>query len=311
MSATNSGMEPKQVTASGDSIRARPTTSTSNRTALAPTKQPPTNGSYSELLVEQSDRICIITFNRVAACNALTRRGCYELIRALNDAKFNEAITTIVITGAAGYFTAGTDFTQTRNLSDKEMRAYFTASNTVLRYLTKAFIYCPKVLVAVVDGACIGIGLVIAALCDVIYCTERAYFQAPFTKLGICTEGALSYLLPQLIGRVKASELLTFGTRLSAQDALQSNLVARIVSNTLVKDELWPQLEEYSRLPAESLRANKRLLTKTERINVDRALNAECFELERLRMSAAHKRALEELQEHIGGYKNRANKSKL
>lgn len=292
MSATKNGID----------INAQSTTTSA---AVTLTKRPPYG--YGELDVQQRGPIYIITFKRSAECNALTRRGYYALIRALEDATYNESITTVVITGAAGYFSAGNDLTQLRQYADPQ--TFLRSSEYVLRLLVKAFIYCPKVLVALVDGACIGIGFVFAALCDVVYCTERAYFQAPFTQLGICPEGCLTYLLPQLLGRVKAAELLLFGTRLSAEEALRYNFVARLIQTTDIELQFWPQLAEYARLPLESLRATKRLLS--ERKQLLDALKAECGELKRLRMGETYQRTIEAFVNRKGRERGLINKNKL
>uniref|UniRef100_A0A0K8UV11 Enoyl-CoA delta isomerase 2, mitochondrial n=1 Tax=Bactrocera latifrons TaxID=174628 RepID=A0A0K8UV11_BACLA len=297
MSATKNGIE-----SNAQSIAASATT-----TAVTPTQ--PKSCGYSELDVEQRGPIYIITFKRSAVRNALTRRGYYELIRALADATFSETITTVVLTGAAGNFSAGNDLTQLRQYTDPQ--AFLRSSEYVLHLLIKAFIYCPKVLVALVDGACIGIGFVIAALCDVVYCTERAYFQAPFTQYGICPEGCLTYLLPQLLGRVKAAELLLFGTRLSAEEALCYNFVARIIKTTDMALEFWPQLEGYARLPLESLRATKRLLGQAERTQLLDALKAECGELKRLRLGETYQRAIEAFVNRKGREGGVLSKNKL
>ncbi|XP_049312621.1 enoyl-CoA delta isomerase 2-like [Bactrocera dorsalis] len=300
MSATKNGI--------GIEINAQRTaTSATTTTAVTPTKRLP--GDYGELDVEQRGPICVITFKRSAVRNALTRRGYYELIRALADATFSETITTVVLTGAAGNFSAGNDLTQLRQYADPQ--AFLRCSEYVLSLLIKAFIYCPKVLVALVDGACIGIGFVIAALCDVVYCTERAYFQAPFTQYGICPEGCLTYLLPQLLGRVKAAELLLFGTRLSADEALCYNFVARIIQATDIEQQFWPQLEQYARLPLESLRATKRLLSEAERTQLLNALKAECGELKSLRLGATYQRAIEAFVNRKGREGGVLSKNKL
>ncbi|XP_053951675.1 enoyl-CoA delta isomerase 2-like [Anastrepha ludens] len=264
--------------------------------------------SFRELYVEQRDRISVITFNRPEVRNALTRRGYNELIGALRDATFNDAITTVVLTGADGCFTAGNDLTQLRQYPNAN--AFFRSSNFVLGLLVKAFIYCPKLLVAVVDGPCVGIGFVLAALCDVVYCTQRAFFQAPFTQLGICAEGGATYLLPQLLGRAKASELLLFGTHMSAEDALNFNFVARIVPWAELEHQLWPQLEKYARLPVESLQATKRLLNKPVLEQLLIALQAECQELEQLRKGETYQNAIKEFMKRKEGG-NYENKSKL
>ncbi|XP_036339362.1 enoyl-CoA delta isomerase 2-like [Rhagoletis pomonella] len=300
---------PAESATTANFVAATATPATATTTAITPNNRK-LSLSYREISVQQrGDRISVITFNRPAVRNALTRRGYYELISALRDARLNDAITTIVLTGADGCFTAGNDLTQLSQYPDAHN--YFRSSNYVLRMLVKQFIYCPKVLVALVDGACVGIGFVLAALCDVVYCTERAYFQAPFTQLGICPEGCATYLLPQLLGRVKASELLLFGTRLHAEEALNFNFVARIVPAAELERQLWPQLLEAARLPVESLRATKRLLGRAELEQLLLALEAECRVVEPLRFGETYQRAIKAFVKREEREEVVDNKSKL
>lgn len=257
---------------------------------------------YEQLIVEQREKLFIIKFNRIAKKNALDREAYRDIMHALNAATNDNTITMIALTGVGDYFTSGTDLTQFQRYTN--VSEFFKSANYVLLSFIKAIIYCPKPIVAVVNGPCLGIGFTLCALCDVVYCTDNAYFQAPFTKLGICPEAGSSFLFPMTLGRAKATELLLFGTKLNAQQALAFNFVADIFRFEDLELKLWIQLQQYAELPTQSLLITKRLLRTEERQYLFKAVQLELAELTKLRFSDVYVNAIESF---VRKSKNKSN----
>lgn len=246
--------------------------------------------TFKELRLERRGTLLEIQFNRPAVQNALRRRTVYELLRALDVANADETISIVVLTGNATAFTSGNDLNDLLALQQKSgteaLDVHFRASNYVMKSLVKKMLNNRKVLVALVQGNCIGLGVVICALCDIIYATESAQFWLPFSQLGLCAEGATSWTLPQLLGRSKAAELLLFGERLDGRAALQHGMIASLVAD---EQEFWRRMEQHSRLPAASLRSTKKLLLQPWRQQLLNTLDAECAQLEALRLGPTYR----------------------
>ncbi|XP_064555732.1 enoyl-CoA delta isomerase 2 [Drosophila montana] len=246
--------------------------------------------TFKELLIERRGRLLIIQFNRPAVQNALRRRTIYELLRALDVANADSQISIVVLTGNANAFTSGNDLTDLlalqRKSGDEALDVHFRASNFVMKSLVKKMLMNRKVLVALVQGNCIGLGVVICALCDIIYATESAQFWLPFSQLGLCAEGGTSWSLPALLGRSKAAELLLFGERLDGQAALRHGMIASLVHNV---QEFWTRLDKHSRLPTVSLMSTKRLLLQPWRQQLLDALDAESDQLDALRRGPTYR----------------------
>jgi len=254
------------------------------------------NLSYRSLSVEYFDKILIIKFNRPKVYNALDQRAFFELMRALGEASNNPNITIVVLTGVGMYFTAGKDLKE-RNTSLTEEEDT-RSRNYVLRTLTKTIINCTKVIVAIVNGPAIGVGFTLCGLCDIVYCTESASFEAPFVSLGICAEACSSYTFPFIMGKSKAMEVLYFGHKLTAEEAYRFNFVSKVFKDDQdVEKNLWPKLIENSRLSAFTLYKNKKLITQQQREILYTALEQELQLIKNLRVGDEHKRILAEFQE--------------
>lgn len=162
------------------------------------------------------------------------------------------------------------DFSQFEEDSDK---------NDPVRQLVRAFFTFPKLLICLVNGPCIGIAATTAALADVVYCSETAYFYTPFTALGeytvmtgprkenfrdsiidstgLCSEGCSSYTFPLILGWSKASEMLLMNHKMTAQEAYHFKLVAQIYKH---ESEIWEKLKQIDKLPIGSIKSIKRLM---------------------------------------------------
>jgi enoyl-CoA hydratase/carnithine racemase len=114
----------------------------------------------------------------------------------------------------------------------------------------------------------------------------------PFTSLGITPEGAASVLLPLFVGRVKASDLLLCGSRISAEEALSLGLVNAVVDDS---DELCATVHDRARLlaslPSEAMQRTKRLLKEGLESLVTRQFAAEQESMHATVTSTAAKQA--------------------
>ena len=85
---------------------------------------------------------------------------------------------------------------------------------------------------AIFDGVAVGIGATLLFHCDLVYAQKDARFIFPFVSLGLVPEGAISLLLPRLVGHQRASEILLFGEPISAEDAKHIGFVNKVISES-------------------------------------------------------------------------------
>lgn len=124
--------------------------------------------NYTFVSIKSVGKLCLITFDNPKKLNSFDQTAYKEVTKALNDAAANSNINVVALTGAGKLFSSGHDLSRLlhRDSILKEI------STSVLRDFTRAFIDCPKLLVAIVNGPAIGIGATLCGLCDIVYASN-------------------------------------------------------------------------------------------------------------------------------------------
>ncbi|MFN8469079.1 MAG: enoyl-CoA hydratase-related protein [Caldilineaceae bacterium] len=181
--------------------------------------------SYSNILVRREGRVGIVQLNRPQALNALNSALMDELVAALQAFDADPEIGCIVITGSEKAFAAGADIKQMAQASVVEM-----IDSPFIGYWDKLG-RIAKPIVAVVSGWCLGGGCELAMACDLIVAAESAVFGQPEINLGIIPGAGGTQRLTRAVGKAVAMDMVLTGRRLSAEEAQQYGLVARLLPN--------------------------------------------------------------------------------
>lgn len=183
--------------------------------------------------VERDDTVAIVTINRPAKLNALTRTLWRELGDAIGKLSADDTLRCIVLRGAGEKaFSPGNDIGEfeTERSNVEQAREYGALMHRTLRLLDA----CPQPVVAMIHGICVGGGLEIAAMCDLRICGESSRFGVPIRNLGLVMAHAELDALLRLAGPAVTLEILLEGRIFDAQEALQKGLVTRIVPDAEV-----------------------------------------------------------------------------
>lgn len=210
-------------------------------------------------------------------CTIKSHTCLIDCVDILNKSSDDVSVKLVAITGAGDFFTSGNDLSAM--LSHEDPAAAIAESRKILRDIVRAFFTFPKLLVAVVNGPCIGIGATLVALCDVIYASDTAYFYTPFSLLGLCAEACSSYTFPRMLGRSKASEMLLLNYKLYANEALRYNFVSEVVPKAKLDSTIWPKIQNYAKLSVESIKVSKALMQRFDIKQLEEALEVELTEL--------------------------------
>uniref|UniRef100_A0A915PTQ8 ACB domain-containing protein n=1 Tax=Setaria digitata TaxID=48799 RepID=A0A915PTQ8_9BILA len=232
---------------------------------VSSTKFPSSLKSVRGLDIVVEDKVFWIKLNRPNKYNALTWEMYDGITNALNYA--NEIDTTVtVLAGSGEYFCSGNDLSNFTGVNDSaDIPRMASRAGEVLNAYIASYINHKKAMVALVNGPAIGIAVTVLPLFDLVIASDKATFSTPFTMLGQSPEGCSSYTFPMLMGHSKASEILVFDRKLTAQEAYERNLVCRVVPSLSFREEAEAYVRKISQLPPESLCYNKELLRKIHR----------------------------------------------
>lgn len=209
------------------------------------------------VLVERDDPIAVVLLNRPKQLNALSDELMDALVGSLRELDGDEAIRSIVVGGSERAFAAGADIGQLAQASPIQM--YY--ERRVDRWDEIRALWTP--LVAAVSGFCLGGGCELAMACDLIVASETAKFGQPETGLGLIPGAGGTQRLTRAVGKAVAMDVILSGRFLSAAEALDGGLVARVVAK-----EAW--LEEAKRV-ARDIAAKGPVATRLAKEAVDRA----------------------------------------
>lgn len=180
--------------------------------------------SEAPVLYDVDGAVATITLNRPTRLNAWTGPLGTAYFDALDEAADNEAIRVIVVTGAGKGFCAGADMDMLQGIGEAggearepEARAHTHATGV------------PKPVIAAINGACAGLGLVHAAMADIRFAAAGAKFTTAFSRRGLVAEHGISWVLPRLVGQSVALDLLMSGRVFLAEEAADLGFVNKVV----------------------------------------------------------------------------------
>ena len=177
---------------------------------------------YQYLKYELRDGIAWVTINRPEQRNALNRATLLELIDAFKRVDADEDVRVAILTGAGKVFVGGADLNELSVMSALDYLDYGNLYNVLNRLIREG----GKPVIGAVNGHALGGGNVMILSCDIIVASERAKFAVPEINLGIF--GGAS-VLPRLVGRYQAAEMVLLGEAYTAQKAYELGLVNRVV----------------------------------------------------------------------------------
>ena len=188
------------------------------------------------VLFDLQDDVAVLTFNRPDRLNAWTPELQTRYFDLLDECAQRDDVRAIVLTGAGRGFCAGADMQGLQDLSGGETNGRSESTAHDPRPVTHA-LGIPKPVIAAINGACAGIGLVHAVMCDLRIAAEGAKFTTAFSRRGLVAEHGLSWMLPRLIGPSRALDLLLSGRVFLGAEAAELGLVNRSVPDGTALDE--------------------------------------------------------------------------
>jgi enoyl-CoA hydratase/carnithine racemase len=181
--------------------------------------------------MQVQDGVALLTLNRPDRLNAWTTEMEHAYFDALDRCGHDEEVRVIVVTGTGRGFCAGADMQQLQAIGDGSIDGEAEERTPQTFPLT-----VPKPIIAAINGACAGIGLVQALMCDLRFAAEGAKLTTAFARRGLVAEHGISWLLPRLVGPARALDLLLSGRVVLAEEAGELGLVNRVFAPDALLD---------------------------------------------------------------------------
>jgi enoyl-CoA hydratase len=182
--------------------------------------------AFDNLLVERDGAVATITINRPKVLNALNSATLDELRRAILQLKADEGIRAVIVTGAGEKsFVAGADINELAVQTPTGGREHALTGQHVFDLIENM----GKPVIAAINGYALGGGCELAMACTLRIAADTARLGQPEIALGLIPGYAGTQRLPRLVGRGRAMEMILTGAPISADEALRSGLVNRVV----------------------------------------------------------------------------------
>ena len=231
------------------------------------------------VLYEARDGIATVTMNRPGFNNAQNSQMTYALDAAFRRAVDDDAVKVIVLRGAGKHFSAGHDIGTPGRDIDKPFdrrsmwwdhtnkpggEQYFVREQEVYLGMCRRWHDIPKPTIAMVQGACIAGGLMLAWVCDLIVASEDAYFQDPVVRMGI--PGVEYFAHAHELNPRIAKEFLYLGERMPAARAYQMGMVNRVVPRDELEARTYEWAAKLVQQPRMGLALTKTVINRVEEL---------------------------------------------
>ena len=214
-----------------------------------------------EVTYEVDGAIARVTLNRPDSLNAWNVALGEGLRDAIGNAKDDDAVRAVLITGAGRAFSSGADLSQQREEVDgaPDLGALLLdLYNPVILSIREL----PKPVIAAVNGPAAGIGCSLALACDLIVAAESAFFLLAFVNVGLVPDGGVTATIPARVGAARAAEMAMLGERVPAPKALDWGLINRVVGDDELAAEADALAGRLAGGPTRAYANMKRLLNR-------------------------------------------------
>jgi len=225
----------------------------------------------NDLRVAVNGGVLALTWNRVAALNALTP----AMLNAAADAVegMTDGVRLVVVTGEGRAFSSGAAIDDDIDGNDT-----LDAANRLVRVLVNA----DRPVLAAVNGLAAGVAVSVALSADIVIATASAYFLPAFVNIGLIPDGGATELISAAVGRTRATKMMMLGERLPACDAYEAGLITHVANDDEFLAERDRLISHLSNGPTQAYREMKRIIAATTLGRLDQTLAAEASAQRRL-----------------------------
>ncbi|XP_060644167.2 chromodomain Y-like protein 2 [Anolis sagrei] len=245
-------------------------------------RQNESNCRFRDIVVRKEDGFThILLSSQTSDNNALTPEIMKEVRRALCNASADDS-KLLLLSAVGSVFCSGLDYSYLIGRLSSDRRKESARIAEAIRDFVKAFIQFKKPIVVAINGPALGLGASILPLCDIVWASEKAWFQTPYATIRLTPAGCSSYTFPQILGVALANEMLFCGRKLTAQEACSRGLVSQVFWPTTFGQEVMLRVKEMASCSAVVLEESKCLVRSFLKSGLEDVNEKECQMLKQL-----------------------------
>jgi 2-(1,2-epoxy-1,2-dihydrophenyl)acetyl-CoA isomerase len=227
--------------------------------------------AYEHVRLEFSPAaVATLTIARPERLNALSSQTVDELRSAVEETGRSDA-RCLLLTGEGRGFSSGADLASGGGLPDDAGQALEKHFNP----LVEALFALDIPVVAAVNGPAAGAGCSLALAADIVIAARSAYFLQAFVNIGLIPDAGATWLLPRLVGRARAMEMMLLGERIPAERAAEWGMISRVVDDEALASEAVALATSLAEGPTVALGLIRQLARNAEQLPLREALAAE------------------------------------
>jgi 2-(1,2-epoxy-1,2-dihydrophenyl)acetyl-CoA isomerase len=230
---------------------------------------------FDRVKLDIQETVGIVTLNHPEVMNAVSPEMLGGLMKAFDEVENpKRGVRCVVMTGEGRGFCAGANLQRPTGDSSGSSDAGLVLE-TLYHPFLRRIRNLPIPFVTAVNGAAAGVGMSFALMGDLVLCAHSAYFLQAFRRIGLVPDGGSTWILPRLIGKVRAMELSLLGEKLPAETALKWGLVNRVYDDAELITKAKELATELANGPTQALSLIRRLYWESLENSYEQQLNLE------------------------------------
>jgi 2-(1,2-epoxy-1,2-dihydrophenyl)acetyl-CoA isomerase len=252
-------------------------------------------GPLVSVLIDATDDILSVRFDRPERKNALDMATLRLVIEALEAAATDDALRVVLLSGSGGDFCSGADWVSTNKAAAGERPRTGSIQRRLplqAHRLIELLMEIQLPVVCAVRGWAAGLGFQMALAADFTIASEQACFWEPFLERGFSPDTGSTWLLPRLVGIARAKEILLLGRKLSGREAAEWGLIMQAVPDGELDGAIQAIVDRLSNAPTVAFGLAKRGLHRALETGLTEAMETESTALELTSRSVDFKEGL-------------------
>lgn len=190
--------------------------------------------TYETITLSVADQVATITLNRPERLNACSLDMADEIADALDRL---EDARVLVITGAGRAFCSGADLAARGERPVTGGQGSYIALTQKYNPMVTKLMRLDMPVVTAVNGPAAGVGCSIALVGDFVIAGKSGYFLQAFVNIGLVPDGGSTWLLPRLVGKARATQMMMLGEKISGELAEQWGMIYKCVADEALAEE--------------------------------------------------------------------------